>query len=269
MCFGTLSLLILVACGDSPEPAPVTAPPPPDKSGWVEDVAELPQVREVLAPSPLALRAEIEAAKLDVANLVPRAVPKQVLGPDPDTAALHTGALFSHTVLGGATTEKAVFIEQLRGLRAGLAAIHATPDHLATADRLIEGVTNDTASRTDVLAQLDAEVQALRPGEGAHGDPTGPLLQAGAWLAGIHVVALGVVRSGDDAAAEKLLRRPDVAGFFLEYMRAGDGAQKAGPVADAVVAALKQLKAITSRETLGVKDAAEVAELTKGLLELM
>lgn len=266
----TLSLLILVACGGGgdPAPAPAPAPAPVDRSGWVGDVAELPQVREVLAPSPLALRAEITAAGLDITGLVPQAVPAQVHGSDPDAAALHTGALFSHALLGGATTDKAVFVEQLRGLRAGLGVIAAKPEHLTAADRTVEAVVNDSASREDVLAQLDVEVQALRP---TRGDtrPTGPLLQAGAWLAGIHVVALAVERSGDDALAEKLLRRPEVAGFFLEYMRAGDGSQKAGAMTDAVVSGLKELKAITARDHLGVEDAREIADVTGRLLALM
>ncbi len=250
-------------------PAPVATPATPGKAEWIENVAGLPQVKKVLAPSPLQLEAEVRAAGITVsmAPFVPSTVDPAVGGPDLDRAALHTGALFAHTLLGGPEAPKEQFLAQLRGLRTGMGVIGAKPEVLAMLDRSIEQVQNDTAARADFLAELDAQLQASMPGEGfGPGDTTGPLVQAGAWLAGIHVVAQTVERSGDAAAAEKLLKHPEVAGFFLEYLRAGGGAEKAGSRTSVVADGLVRLRDLTRREPLGIDEAKQIAALTGELL---
>jgi hypothetical protein len=189
---------------------------------------------------------------------------------DKDRAALQTGMVAAYTVLGGRTIDKAQLLAQMKALRAGLATVGTGEGTLKAVDRFVEQVQNDTAAREDFLKELDAEVQMTVPEEGwGPDDTTGPLLQAGAWLAGIHLVSKRIVEMDDAAAADKLLRRDDVADFFLRYITSDEGAAKAGSTSEAAANALGQLKAIGQRETIGTAGAKEVADITGTLLELL
>jgi hypothetical protein len=141
---------------------------------------------------------------------------------------------------------------------------------LATMDQAIEQLQNDTASRDDFLAELDAQVSSSVPSEGwGPTDTTGPLLQAGAWLAGTNLVAQAVVRKNDPEAAQTLLRRPEVAAFFLKYIRTDEGAQKGGGYSNQVAETLAKLEAISAKPKLDIADAKAIAEATDALLQLL
>lgn len=254
--------LTFVGCESPPPPAPV-APPAP--------AAPVPaEVSRILAPSPLKLEAEVrEAGVAEVlADLVPTA-PAEVVTEDKDRIAMRTGVVLAYAVLGGRDTPKADFVAQLRSARSGMAALGAGPGLMSTIDDAIVKVENDAASRDDFLRELDQIVGYAVPEQGwGPEDRTGPLLQAGAWLAGTNVVARAIVRSGKPEAAEKLLRRKDVADYFLKYVRT-EGQQKAGPVAEQLEKTLTELATIAEKPTLGVEDANAVASATDALLKLL
>ena len=258
--------IALSACGEPPaEPA---APPavvaeelPPAPTREAED--------RILAPSPLALEAELrEAGVADgLADLVPP-VPADVSVDDQDRAAVRTGVVLAYIVLGGRETPKADFVAQLRSARAGMAAIGAGEGLLSTIDDSIKHVENDAASRDDFLRELDGVVGYSVPQDGfGPDDRTGPLVQAGAWLAGTHVVATAIVRADNAAAADKLLRRKDVADYFLRYIRT-EGEGKAGPVSAQLEKTLTQMSTVAEQPEIGVEGAAAIAAQTGELLEL-
>jgi hypothetical protein len=113
-------------------------------------------------------------------------------------------------------------------------------------------------------------VSSSVPEEGwGPGDTTGPLLQAGAWLAGTNVVARAVVRKNDPAAAQKLLHRPEVAAFFLEYIRSEEGSEKAGMMTGKVADTLKRLETVSGKPQLEVADAQAIVDATDALLQLL
>lgn len=264
----TRSLLLVMALGactgtstptpePQPEPAPEMAPAPVPT--W-----------EILAPSPLELEAEVaKAGVTGLDKLVPATMPA-ISTTNKDQAALQTGIVAAYTVLAGRTLPKDKLIAQIKAMRAGLATVGTGEGTLKAVDRFVEQIENDTAARDDFLKELDAEVQMTAPEEGwGPDDTTGPLLQAGAWLAGIHLVSKRIVEMNDATAADKLLQRDDVAAFFLKYIQTDEGAAKAGSTSEAVANALGQLKAIGEREAIGVEGAKEVADITGKLLELM
>jgi hypothetical protein len=151
-----------------------------------------------------------------------------------------------------------------------MAAIGTGQGLLNTIDRAIEQIENDTASREDFLQELDAQVSSSVPEEGwGPEDTTGPLLQAGAWMAGIHTVAKSVQRSGNAEAADRLLRRPDVTEFFLKYISSREGEEKMGPIHHAVHEALKDLDAVAQRQDIGLEGAAEAEKITADLMQLL
>ena len=256
----------LVACDSPPPPpAPVPAEAPP-----AAPAAPVADVSKVLAPSPLKLEEEVRAAGVAEAltDLVPTA-PAEVATDDKDRIAVRTGVVLAYSVLGGKSTPKADFVAQLKSARAGMAALGAGAGLMSTIDDSIKHVENDAASREDFLRELDQIVGYSVPEQGfGPDDRTGPLLQAGAWLAGTNVVARAVVRSGKAEAAEKLLRRKDVADYFLGYMQK-EGQQKAGPVSEQLVKTLSLMSEIAAKPALTVEDAQTIADATDALLKLL
>lgn len=257
----------LIACGSPPAPE---APPATPAAPEVAPPAAPADVNKVLAPSPLKLEEEVRAAGVAdaLADLVPTS-PAEVTTDDKDRIAVRTGVVLAYAVLGGKTTPKADFVAQLKSARAGMAGLGAGAGLLSTIDDSIKHVENDAASREDFLRELDQIVGYSVPEQGwGPDDRTGPLLQAGAWLAGTNVVARAIVRSGKAEAADKLLRHKDVADYFLGYVKAG-GQEKAGPVADQLAATLTRMSEIAAKPTLTVEDAASVADATDALLKLL
>ncbi|TNE86962.1 MAG: hypothetical protein EP330_20350 [Deltaproteobacteria bacterium] len=259
-------LAFVIACGGSettnepahePEPAAEAAPAPAADVGV-----------KVLAPSPLTLESEVKEAGLLEKLKIP--APKTSFD-DPeskDRVAFQTGMLLAYTVLGGRETDKETFLVQVKALREGMGILGTGKGQLATIDEAITQVENDTAAREDFLEELDAQVGMAVPEDGVGpGDTSGYMLQAGAWLAGIDVVAKAVVETENADAADKLLKRPEVADFFLKYIKEGEGADKAGMMAGTVAASLEKLKEVSSRDTIGVEGARETVTITGDLLK--
>lgn len=220
-----------------------------------------------MTPSPLALEKEVRDAGLTggLAELVPtRTFATDV--EDKDRVALRTGVVLSYTVLAGRVSPKPLFLEQLRSIRVGMTTLGTGKGLLTNIDTFIENIENDTASREDFLQELDAVASSMVVEEGwGKGDRTGPLLQAGAWLAGTNLVAAAVVAADSPPAADKLLRKAYVAEYFLGYLQ-GEGAAKAGPTTATVIETLRTLQTVAKKPTLSVDDARSVVAATETLL---
>jgi hypothetical protein len=259
-------VLALMACSPS-APPPAEAPPP-------APVAEAPpgdQDWKVLQASPLSLEAQVRAAGVadTLGDLVPTALPAMPPPDDKDRVAFRTGVVFAYTVLGGAAVEKTALVANVRSMREGMATLGTGAGLLATMDQAIVQLENDTASRQDFLEQLDDEVSSAPAEEGwGPGDTTGPMVQAGAWLAGTHLVAQAVVRKNDPTAAAKLLRRPEVPAYFLKYLRTAAGSEKAGSAKDKVSETLVGLEQLSAKPEITLADAQAIVDSTGSLLQL-
>ncbi len=270
----TILPLLALLSGCSPDnPAPAsgkatepTTTPPPGPAAPLTDA----QVSKVLAPSPLGLQREVKEAGVagSLASLVPQ-MPAAPPAADKDRVALRTGVVLAYTILGGPGVHKETFLAQLREVRAGMVALGTGAGLLQTIDNCITQVENDTASRGDFLQALDDVAGYAVPEEGwGPNDKTGPLLQAGAWLAGTQLVAKAVVASGRADAADKLLRRPEVPAYFLGYLK-GEGATKAEGVGASLRATLTELDTLVRKPNLSLEDASAVVTATDGLLTLL
>jgi hypothetical protein len=267
-----LPVLFLVgACwstASQPEPAeppapaaPVAATPAPEVQAW-----------EVLSPSPLQIEHSVRDAGLgdSLADLVPTTLPAMPAQDDKDAVAFRTGVVFTYVLLSGRTADKPVFLAGLRSLRDGMATIGTGQGWLSEMDDAIVQVENDTASRDDFLDELNAMVESSVPEEGwGPTDKTGPLLQAGAWLTGMNLMAQAVVKAGDTAAADKLLRRPDIAEFYLRYIRTEEGASKASMGPAKIAESLEELRGLSSKESLSIDDAKRMVEVTDRLIAML
>lgn len=275
MSFAPASLLIVLLTGCETTPPtppvvaelPVVADPPPSNG----PASPTPSASaRVLAPSPLSLEAAVREAGVagELADLVPT-VPADTQVADPDRVALRTGVIIAYALLGGREQPKEVFVAQIRAARDGMASIGAGEGLLSTVDDNIRHVENDAASRDDFLREMDAILSYASPQDGwGPQDRTGPLVQAGAWLAGTNVVARAIVRSGKPEAANALLRRADVAEYFLRYTQS-EGKEKAGPISEQLEASLKQMVEISNKSTLELQDAQVVADATDAILKLL
>lgn len=268
-------LLLTLACSEPAtdlEPAP---PPPPPPAAAQHPPAPAPTegvVAKVLAPSPLEMESRLKQAGIveDLAGLVPASRFSSAPG-SVDVVAIRTGVRTADAVLVGRTEDKAAFLARLREIREGMASIGAGEGLLSSFDDVVRNVENDAASREDFVAELDAVTGSMVPEEGwGPQDTTGPLVQAGAWLAGTDLVAQAIVKAGSDAAADQLLRQPEVAGYFLAYAQ-GPGAEKVpAPVREVLVATLTQLQQTALREgPLTVADAQAVHDAASKLFNFL
>ena len=268
-----LSLLSLVACFGETEEAP--APPPAAAQAQAEAAAPAPAAdaqaaERALAPSPLDLAKGVKGAGLNtaLATLVPDRSFEMEAG-STDMAAVRTGVVIADAILGGEDADKALFLRRLQQARAGMVRLGMKEGQgvLNEVDGFIAAVENDTASRADFIASLDAIIQTKVPEESwAPGDTTGPLLQAGAWLAGTNLVAKSIVAEDNAAAAGALLREEAVVDYFIQYVRA-EGSDKApDAIVEELTRTLGVLKEVAGKPTLGVADAQAVADATDKLL---
>lgn len=262
-------LLFALACGGADttpaEPAPAAA----EKPAPAPAPSEAATLKSA-APSPLQLDRDVSAAGLQtaLAGLVPDRSFSMTEG-STDSAAVRTGVVLADAILAGPDTSKELFLRRLQEARAGLKRLGMKEGQgvLAQVDRFIKAVENETASRADFIQELDAIISMKVPEESwAPGDTTGPLLQAGAWLAGTNLVAQAVIKDGNAEAANKLLKEPEVVDFFIHYVQT-EGASKApDAVVGELLTTLGELKTVAEKPTLTVDDAKTVATATGRLL---
>lgn len=265
----------LAACTPTP-PTPQT-PPPADDAPATAPTSQKELMGEadawkVLAPSPLELEKQVVEAGLGstLAGLVPAEYPPMPATDKPDAVAFRTGVVFSYVLLSGRKSDKATFLSGVRSLRDGMAALGTGKAWLSEMDEAISYVENDAASRQDLLNELDGLVESSVPEEGwGPEDTTGPLVQAGAWLTGMHLTARAIVETDQPKAADKLLKRPEVAGFFLEYLGTKEGSAQSGPFRTKVASGLEDLKSIASQEHISIEDTKRIAEITDGLIQVL
>ena len=266
-----LAAMAALACSEAPAPAPAPPAPSATDAPVAAPAAEAVEaVEAALAPSPLDLDKRVKATGLTttLSSLVPdRSF--DMSGGSADAVAVRTGVVLSDAILAGDAGSPELFVRRLEEARAGMSRLGMTEGQgmLKQVDGFIQAARDETASRGDFVLALDQILQDKVPEESwAPGDQTGPLLQAGAWLAGTNLIARAVVADDNAAAAQQLLRQPEVVAFFIRYVKS-EGAAKAP---DAIVAdltsTLERLQAIAAKPTLTVADATVVVEATDKLL---
>lgn len=270
---------MLMACTGAPS-APTSEPeptPPPteakaEPSASAEALMADQDAFKVLAASPLSLKQKVLEAGLEdeLAAVVPSTFPPLPPVEDKDAVAFRTGVVFTTVLLTGTRSEKDAFLKGIRALREGLAALGSGAGWLSQIDDAIQHIENDAASREDLLSELDAIVESHVPEEGwGPDDKTGPLVQAGAWLVGIQWTAQAIVRANDASSADKLLKRPEVASFFLKYLKTEEGAQKVSLLRRKIAQGLTELQELTSTEHLTMAEVQRIEVVSGEIVRLV
>lgn len=264
-------LLTLTACGpDAPAPAPDAAPeerapeiPPLDKATLASSASTI-----ALVPSPVETQRALAAAgvEAELATLVPAHAFDLSDTGDRDRTAVRTGVVLADLLLTVKTADKADLLARMTAVRAGLATLGAGERVDRDLGATITSVEADAASRDELLKTFDELVGSALP-ELDFGDTrTLPLLQAGAWLEGAHLVAAALKARKTPGAADTLLKQPDVVRYFQGFVTA----EGPSPLSGTLHGALKTLEGVASKaEPLAAEDVDAVLTATSDVLGLL
>ena len=272
-----LLLLHLMACSaeeEAAEPAAVTEAPAAPQKQLPKDLTSKSKnlaSRDILAPSPEETRKTVEKAGLTTAlgSLVPeRSFTFE--GISKDQVAIRTGVSLSDMILTIKERPKEQLLANIKAINEGLKLMGAGEGLLGMLDHMHLRFNNDELSRQELLDELESIVSMSVPEHGfSKDDRTGPLLQAGSWVAGVNLVSQAILKEERVDTAKTLLRLETVADYFLGYVDT-EGSDKAGTeVLGTMKASLLKLKEIASKQDIQKSDVEAVVSETGKLLELI
>ncbi len=264
--------LLLPACGGSTPEDPAPAAPVPAPEALVEQDMKAADPQESLTPSPNEVIRAMRAIGMDVkiAELIPERN-LDIRSDNKHIAAVWTGIVAADAIFTGEDASSEAFLGRLKSVEKGMAAIGAGAGVQSAIADTITRVENGTASRAEFLREFEELLAMKVPGEGwGPEDPTGILVQAGTWLAGVNLVSKAIVQSERTGAAQTLLRHGDVVDHFLEYVRTEglESIPREGlkPLNDALV----QIGEITRKtELLTLDDARAVEQKSSEIMGLL
>ena len=161
-------------------------------------------------------------------------------------------------------------LARLARVKEGMAALGAGEKVQTTLDELAAKIKTGSGSREDLLKELDELSGVLVPDlKYEAGEWVIPLIKAGSWLEGAHLVAGAIKEEGKFEQAGTLLRQPHVIDYFIEYVDR-EGSEKAP---DAVIAKLKEtlatLKEVTAKSVIEEDDVTTIHSATAAVLTML
>jgi hypothetical protein len=263
-------LVVTLACGGASEeePSTPTPVPPPLDLAQVEDSIEV----DSLTPVPREILKSMRAAGLEksIKELI-AARDLDVTIANKDIAAVRTGAVAADAMFLAGESDNDEFLASLNKVRAGMANIGTGEGMLEAFDDLLVRVSNESRSRDDFLLEMES-ILGMRGAGRSWGplDQTGPLVQAGAWLAGVNLVGKAILSENKPGAAQILLRHGDTIDRLLVYVRTEgvDRAPREGLMAlDETLVALSDIT--RKSELLTLDDVQQVVDKTDRLLSML
>jgi hypothetical protein len=268
----SLALLsCLTACGGGGE-----APPPPTPTpGEVGPPASLSAdmraaaVEDHLVPSPGEMQAAMTAANIQasLASMVPERE-MDMSSDDKDHIAVRTGVVLADMLLTVESASKEATVARFKQIQAGLQVLKAGDDLPREIDDLIGQIENDSLTGSKLVFELDQLRAAVIPEISYEADWTLPMLQAGAWLEGAHLISKALADGGNSAGTE-LLQQPDVVDYFLRYVAQEGEGRADSKVLDTLKATLAKIKEIVSKDTLTSEDISAIHDSTGVVLDML
>ena len=228
-------------------------------------------LKVALVPSPAEMQKALSNAGLESelsALVKKRDISVEV--ENKDQVAVRTGVILADLVL---TVKEATNEEQLQRLariKQGFALLGAGDDVAATVDDLVGKIKSGSGSKEDLLKEFDELSGVLVPElKYEAGEWVVPLIQAGSWLEGAHLVAGAVKAEGKFEEAGKLLKQPHVVQYFIDYVQR-EGKEKAP---DQVISKLSEtlttLKETTSKAVIEEEDVNTIHSATAAVLTML
>ena len=189
---------------------------------------------------------------------------------NPDQLAVRCGVVLAELALTVKTAENERIVSNLTLLKEGFTKLKAGNKFLKTIDELSSSVQTGAKSRDDLLKEMDQLAGIMVPElKKELGDWVVPLVQAGSWLKGAHLVASAIEEESKFEVATRLLKQPHVIEYFLKYVRR-EGKEKAP---DEVIAQLEKtlldLKVISQKDSLAKEDVLSIKTNTQSVLQFL
>lgn len=272
-----LAAVLLGACDTQSEPAaPVQAPAPAPAEKAPELKLSKDQLvqgadRVALVPSPAEMERSLSHSGIDqklAAMVQDRTISMDV--ENKDQIAVRAGVVLADLVLTVKESPKERTIARLDTLKVALVKLGAGGDAPAEIDDLKKRIESGELGPDELVQEFDELAQVMVPElEYESGEWVVPLIQAGSWLEGAHLVSGAVQTAGKYEAANNLLRQPAVVDYFIEYVDTA-GRDKAP---DEVVAQLKgtlaTLRTVAAKTDLGAEEVATIHDATGSVLTLL
>jgi hypothetical protein len=187
-----------------------------------------------------------------------------------DQVAVRTGVVLADLVLTAKEAPKEKTVHNLEKLKKGFQKVGAGKDIQVTIDEMIASINNDALKGPELVQEMDELSGVLVPElETEAGDWVVPLIQAGSWLEGAHLVSGALKAESKFDAADGMLRQPAVVDYFILYVNR-EGGDKAP---DEVVAKLKEtlntLKEVSSKPKLDQADVETIHSATGAVLTML
>lgn len=272
---------LMLGCGSEPTPEPPKAQPAgepteeaPVAKTFKLDPAALAKAAEEIAlvPSPAEMQKALSNAGLQAKLSEMVASDKDITMDveNKDQLAVRTGVVLADLVLTVKTAPKELLLSRLAKLKVGFEKLGAGSDIQATIDEMSTQINNDAINRDDLLKEIDELSGVMVPElEYEAGEWVVPLIQAGSWLEGAHLVSNAIKTESKFDSANTLLKQPAVVDYFLKYVQR-EGREKAD---DQVVAQLEstllKLKEVADSENISEEGVNTIFTSTSDVLKLL
>lgn len=256
------------ACGSDDEVAQAPAVQLSNDASLAPEVVKAASaIPSGLIPSPLEIENAVRSAGV-APSLVSR-VPADrgyVVTADthPDRVAIQTGVMLTDVILTARTAPAADLAKRLGLVHTGLRALGAESALLSTVKEFENGIAGEVITREALLEEMARITDLMVPEKKWGPSPqTGPLVQAGAWLAGVHMVAVTIIEADRIDAADQLLKHPEVIGYFIGYVSMKNDAPST--IVHVLHERLEDLKVRTNKAELSRDDVQSIVSTTDGI----
>ena len=255
---------------DANATAEADAPKPPEKTF---SPAELKAAAENVALVPRPAEMEKALAKAGINSRLGDMVADRDISTDHanlDQVAVRTGVVLADLVLTANSAPKEKTVQNLQKLKTGFSKVGAGNDIQATIDEMIKSIQNDALKGTELVQEMDELSGVLVPElETEAGDWVVPLIQAGSWLEGAHLVSGAIKAESQFGAADGMLKQPAVVDYFILYVNREGGDKAPDEVVSRLKETLNTLKEVASKPTLAQADVETIHSATGAVLTML
>ena len=186
-----------------------------------------------------------------------------------DQIALRAGVLISDLVFTIKTAPTSDLITKLDSLKVAFQKLKAGTDIGATIDDLKDSLGAESPDRDKILDEMnDLSMVMVSELKYEAGEWVVPLIQAGSWLEGSHIISSAIAKEKNQEATE-LLKKPGTAIYFKRYIN-HEGSNKAPPVIlNELNKTLDKLESISKKKDISMDDVEEVKNLTGNLMKFL
>jgi hypothetical protein len=275
-----LAAMLLSGCDSKEEPAAPAAPAAkpeaakpaekaPPKTFSPEDLANAERV--ALVPSPAEMERSLARAGVEkkLASMVDDK-PISMEVENKDQVAVRAGVVLADLVLTVKESSTERTLQRLDSIKVAVTKLGGGTDVPAQIDELKSSIATGELTPDDLIREFDELSQVMVPElEYEAGEWVVPLIQAGSWLEGAHLVSGAVKGTGKHEAAGNLLRQPVVVNYFIEYVEREGGDKAPDEVVDQLKKTLSTLKEVAEKPEFTPEDVVTIHDTTGKVLSLL